>query len=160
MERCSGPHSPDRLTQRVDMRCRPVGMPVKQVHGTEERSPRDPIAAIVRHETSMPGLVDRRNALPLFRPTPALCTSAPSSSAVTISPVAARTNGGPPKKIVPSSLTMIDSSDIGAARGARSHDQRHLRHPSRRQPRLVVKDAAEMVAVGKHLVLRRQKRPA
>ena len=49
---------------------------------------------------------------------------------------------------------------IGAARGARAHDQRDLRHPSRRQPRLVVEDPPEMVAVGKHLVLRRQIGPA
>ena len=42
-----------------------------------------------------------------------VCTSAPpSSSAVTTSPVAAFTSGGPPRKIVPCSLTMIDSSDI------------------------------------------------
>jgi hypothetical protein len=42
-----------------------------------------------------------------------VCTSAPpSDSASTISPVAAFTSGGPPRKIVPCSLTMIDSSDI------------------------------------------------
>ena len=42
-----------------------------------------------------------------------VCTSAPpSSSAETISPVAAFTSGGPPRKIVPCSLTMIDSSAI------------------------------------------------
>ncbi len=46
--------------------------------------------------------------------------------------------------------------DIGAARRARAHDESDLRHAQRRQPRLVVKDAAEMVAVGKDLVLRRQ----
>ena len=41
------------------------------------------------------------------------CTSPPpSSSAVTTSPVAAFTSGGPPRKIVPWSLTMTDSSDI------------------------------------------------
>ena len=40
-------------------------------------------------------------------------TSAPpSSSAVTSSPVAAFTSGGPPRKIVPVPLTMIVSSDI------------------------------------------------
>jgi hypothetical protein len=40
-------------------------------------------------------------------------TSAPpSSSAVTISPMAAFTSGGPPRKIVPGCATMIDSSDI------------------------------------------------
>ena len=49
---------------------------------------------------------------------------------------------------------------IGAAGGARPHDDRDLRHAQRRQSRLVVEDAAEMLAVGKHLVLRRQKRAA
>ena len=42
-----------------------------------------------------------------------VCTSAPpSSSALTSSPVAALTKGGPPRKIVPCSLTMIASSAI------------------------------------------------
>ena len=42
-----------------------------------------------------------------------MCTSAPpNSSAVTSSPVAALTKGGPAKKIVPLPLTIIDSSDI------------------------------------------------
>jgi len=42
-----------------------------------------------------------------------VCTSAPpNSSAVTSSPVAAFTSGGPPRKIVPVFLTMIASSDI------------------------------------------------
>ena len=36
----------------------------------------------------------------------------PRSSAVTTSPVAAFTSGGPPRKIVPCSLTMTVSSDI------------------------------------------------
>jgi hypothetical protein len=36
----------------------------------------------------------------------------PRSSAVTTSPVAAFTRGGPPRKIVPWSFTMTDSSDI------------------------------------------------
>jgi acetyl-CoA carboxylase carboxyltransferase component len=36
----------------------------------------------------------------------------PRSSALTTSPVAALTSGGPPRKIVPCSLTMIDSSHI------------------------------------------------
>ena len=36
----------------------------------------------------------------------------PRSSAETISPVAAFTIGGPPRKIVPWFFTMIDSSDI------------------------------------------------
>ncbi len=42
-----------------------------------------------------------------------VCTSPPPrSSALTISPMAAFTSGGPPRKIVPCSLTMIDSSLI------------------------------------------------
>ena len=42
-----------------------------------------------------------------------VCTSAPpSSSAETRSPVAAFTSGGPPRKIVPCSLTITASSDI------------------------------------------------
>ncbi|KAG1381139.1 hypothetical protein G6F60_015174 [Rhizopus arrhizus] len=42
-----------------------------------------------------------------------VCTSAPpSSSAVTTSPVAAFTSGGPPRKIVPCSRTITVSSLI------------------------------------------------
>ena len=42
-----------------------------------------------------------------------MCTSAPPrSSAVTSSPVAALTSGGPARKIVPVPLTMTASSDI------------------------------------------------
>jgi hypothetical protein len=42
-----------------------------------------------------------------------VCTSPPpNSSAVTSSPIAAFTSGGPPRKIVPWFLTMIASSDI------------------------------------------------
>mmetsp|Transcript_22770 Transcript_22770/g.73268 ORF Transcript_22770/g.73268 Transcript_22770/m.73268 type:complete len:234 (-) Transcript_22770:667-1368(-) len=41
------------------------------------------------------------------------CTSAPPrSSALTTSPVAALTSGGPPRKMVPFPLTMTDSSDM------------------------------------------------
>ena len=50
--------------------------------------------------------------------------------------------------------------DIGAARGARAHHGGDLRHAERRELRLVVEDPAEMLAVGEHLVLRRQKRAA
>ena len=49
---------------------------------------------------------------------------------------------------------------IGAARRARAHDDRDLRHAKRREIGLVIEDAAEMLAVGKHLVLRRQERSA
>ena len=45
---------------------------------------------------------------------------------------------------------------VGAARGARPHHQRHLRDPLRRELRLVVEDAAEVLAIGKDLVLERQ----
>ena len=51
----------------------------------------------------------RWSATPLIR----VCTSAPpSSSAVTSSPVAAFTSGGPARKIVPRPFTMTASSDI------------------------------------------------
>ncbi len=46
---------------------------------------------------------------------------------------------------------------IGAAGGTRTHDHRDLWNVQRRQPRLVVEDAAEVIAVGKHLVLQGQK---
>jgi hypothetical protein len=42
-----------------------------------------------------------------------VCTSPPPrSSALTSSPVAAFTSGGPARKIVPCAFTMIDTSDI------------------------------------------------
>ena len=40
---------------------------------------------------------------------------------------------------------------IGAARRARSHDYRDLRDAGRRQRRLIIKNAAEMLAVGKYV---------
>ena len=45
---------------------------------------------------------------------------------------------------------------VGPAGRARTHDHGDLRNAGRRHPRLVVEDAAEMVAVGKDLVLGRQ----
>ncbi len=42
---------------------------------------------------------------------------------------------------------------VGAARGARAHDHRDLRNALGAQRRLVVENATEVVAVGKHLVL-------
>ena len=45
---------------------------------------------------------------------------------------------------------------VGAARGAGAHDHRDLRNAGRREPRLVVEDAAEVLAVREHLVLQRQ----
>ena len=43
--------------------------------------------------------------------------------------------------------------DIGAARRAASHHHRDLRDAHSRHPRLIVKNAAEVIAVGKHLIL-------
>ena len=90
-----------------------------------------------------------------------MCTSPPpSSSAVTSSPVAAFTSGGPPRKIVPGPLhddrLVAHRRDVGAAGGARPHHDRDLRDALRRQPRLVVEDAAEVLAIGKDLGLQRQ----
>ncbi len=45
---------------------------------------------------------------------------------------------------------------VGAARRARAHDHRDLGNAGGRQRRLIVEDAAEMLAVGKHLGLVRQ----
>ena len=45
---------------------------------------------------------------------------------------------------------------VGAARGAGTHDHRDLRNARGREPRLVVEDAAEVLAVREHLVLQRQ----
>ena len=50
--------------------------------------------------------------------------------------------------------------DVRAAGGARSHHDGDLRDRLRRHVRLVVEDPAEMLAVGKHLVLRREEGPA
>ena len=49
---------------------------------------------------------------------------------------------------------------VGAARGARPHDDRNLGDAFGRHPRLVEEDAAEMLLVGKHLRLERQERAA
>ena len=49
---------------------------------------------------------------------------------------------------------------VGAAGGAGPHHHRDLRDPRRAHPRLVVEDPPEVVAVGEHLVLVRQVRPA
>ena len=46
--------------------------------------------------------------------------------------------------------------DIGAARRARAHHDRDLRDAGRGHARLIVEDAAEMLAVGEHLGLMRQ----
>ena len=94
-----------------------------------------------------------------------VCTSAPpSSSAVTSSPVAAFTSGGPPRKIVPVPLTITVSSrhrgDVRAAGRARTHHRRDLRDAACRHARLIVEDAAEVIAIGKDFVLHRQERAA
>ncbi len=49
---------------------------------------------------------------------------------------------------------------VGAAGRARTHDDGDLRDAARRQPGLVVEDPAEMLAVGKHVILARQVRAA
>ena len=49
---------------------------------------------------------------------------------------------------------------IGTARRATSHHHRDLRNSRRRQVGLVEKDAAEVIAIRKHFVLRGQKRAA
>ena len=82
----------------------------------------------------------------------------------TTSPVAAFTSGGPPRKIVPCSLTITDlvghRGDVRAAGGARPHDRGDLRDAGGRQVGLVEEDPAEVVAVGEDLVLHRQERAA
>ena len=50
--------------------------------------------------------------------------------------------------------------NVRAARRARTHHRGDLRNAGRRHAGLVVKDAAEVIAVGKHLRLQRQKRAA
>jgi hypothetical protein len=55
----------DRLAQHIDTRHQPVEVAIEQIQGKKEGPARNSIAAIVRHGTSMPGLGERRNALPL-----------------------------------------------------------------------------------------------
>ena len=94
-----------------------------------------------------------------------MCTSAPpSSSAVTSSPVAAFTSGGPPMKIVPVPLTITVSSLIaGTYAPPAVHEPITTAicgMPCGRHPRLVVEDPAEVLAVGEDLGLQRQERAA
>src|SRR6202008_4922894 len=82
----------------------------------------------------------------------------PSSSAVITSPVAAFTNGGPPKKNAPCVLTGTVSSargrrHIGAPGRARAHEAGDLGDARGAHPGLVGEDAAEVVAVGEDLGL-------
>src|SRR6266481_6120433 len=72
-EGCAGAHPANCVTQYVDPPRQQIRTAVEQVHRKEEGSARNPIAAIIRHAGSMPELSIRRNALPLFRPTPLLC---------------------------------------------------------------------------------------
>ena len=83
---------------------------------------------------------------------------------MTSSPVAAFTSGGPPRKIVPCSRTMTVSSLI-----AGTYAPPAVQEPitqaicgiaALRHRRLVVEDAAEVLAVGEHVVLQRQERAA
>ena len=59
MERCAG----GSVAPRIDARHQQVRPTVELVHCKEERSTRNPIAAIVRHLGSMPELRFWRNAL-------------------------------------------------------------------------------------------------
>ena len=70
--RVRGRHPANCVTQYVDPPRQQIRTAVEQVHRKEEGSARNPIAAIIRHAGSMPELSIRRNALPLFRPTPLL----------------------------------------------------------------------------------------
>jgi hypothetical protein len=63
MKRCTGTHLANRVAHRVDARHQQVRPTVKQVHCKEERSTRNPIAAIVHHVGSKLDLRYRRNAL-------------------------------------------------------------------------------------------------
>jgi hypothetical protein len=61
-ERWAGAHFPNGVARRIDARHQQVRPTVKQVHCKEERSTRNPIAAIIRHQGSVPELGERRNA--------------------------------------------------------------------------------------------------
>ena len=83
---------------------------------------------------------------------------------MTSSPVAAFTSGGPPRKIVPVPRTMTVSSLIaGTYAPPAVHEpitSAICGMPAATHARLVVEDAAEVVAVGEDLVLERQERAA
>jgi hypothetical protein len=70
-ERCAGAHLSNGLAQEVDLHHQEMRVAVTKVHREEEGSTRNPIAAIVEHARIMLVIGSRRNALPLFRPTPA-----------------------------------------------------------------------------------------
>jgi hypothetical protein len=56
----AGAHPANRVAQYVDLRHQQTRTGVAQVHCKEEGSPRNPIAAIIRHTVSMPQLSERR----------------------------------------------------------------------------------------------------
>ena len=64
VERRAGTHLPNRIAQRVDFGDQRIRPAVQQVRREEERSARNPIATIIRHDGSMPGFGERRKALP------------------------------------------------------------------------------------------------
>ncbi len=49
-------HLPNRVPQRVDLRGQQVRTTVEQINREEERSTRNPIATIIRHDGNMPRL--------------------------------------------------------------------------------------------------------
>jgi hypothetical protein len=118
------------------------------------------VATIARDRERVLVVVGEWSATPDCR----ACTSAPpSSSAVTTSPVAAFTSGGPPRKIVPWLRTMTSRRSSPARRRRRrctSPSRGDLRDAGAPTSRLVVEDAAEVLAVGEDLVLQRQERAA
>jgi NAD(P)-dependent dehydrogenase (short-subunit alcohol dehydrogenase family) len=65
----AGAHPPDRFRQRFDLCDQQVRPAIEQVRREEEGSARNPIATIIRHDGSMPGVGERRKALRFFRPT-------------------------------------------------------------------------------------------
>ena len=77
-EGCAGAHPANRVAQYVDLRHQQIRSAVEQVHGEEEGSTRNLIAAIIQYVGNMPELSEWRNAPrvapagsthPLFRPT-------------------------------------------------------------------------------------------
>jgi hypothetical protein len=88
----------------------------------------------------------------------------PSSSAVTISPVAAFTSGGPAEEdralVAHDHGLVAHRRYVGAAGGGRAEHRGNLRNAGRAHGRLVEEDPSEVLAVGEHLVLLGQDRAA
>ena len=85
-----------------------------------------------------------------------LCTSAPpNSSAVTTSPVAAFTRGGPARKIVPwfRDVDRLVRRRLRRRRPMQGHHNGDLGDALRRHLGLVVEDATEMISTREHFVL-------